>query len=107
MENDKIILIRKTLKLSQKDFGEKIGLKTTSVCDIEHHRCNVSNRTKLLLYSNLRINPDWFENDNGPMFIDFNPTKEEFFEIFEKLSPPLQDFLLKTAKHLIEIQNDF
>lgn len=106
MENEKILLIRKTLGLTQEEFASKLGLVRSSLCDIEHGRNSVTQRTKLMLYSNYHVNPSWFENDVGEMFLEVNHYYEEFFEIFEKLSLPLQKFLIDTAKHLLDIQND-
>lgn len=40
------------------------------------------------------------------MFVDFNPVFNEFIEIFNSLNPTLQKFLLDTAKHLLDIQDD-
>lgn len=105
-ENEKLILIRKHLGLSQAVFAHKLGLARSSLCDIEHQKTGVSPRIKLLLYSIFNVNPDWFEYGVGDMFTYHNPTYDEFFEIFEQLSKPLQQFLLDTARHLLDIQDD-
>lgn len=41
----------------------------------------------------------------GEMFIKEDKLYKEFFEIYKTLSPACQEFLLKTAKHLLELQN--
>lgn len=43
----------------------------------------------------------------GEMFNLKNKLYDEFFEIFKNLSPACQDFLLKTAKNLLHLQNNF
>lgn len=106
MENEKLILIRKTLGLTQQEFALKLGLARSSLSEIENGNINVTKRVKLLLYSAYHINPSWFENNEGEMFIEVNHYYQEFFEIFEKLSLPLQKFLIDTAKHLLDIQDD-
>lgn len=106
MENEKLILVRKTLNLSQEDFAKKLGLARSSLSEIETKKNPVNQRIKLLLYSVYNVNPDWFENDVGEMFIQTNHYYEEFFSIFEKLSQPLQKFLLDTAKNLLDIQDE-
>ena len=40
------------------------------------------------------------------MFITIEKSYNEFFEIFNKLNPILQDFLIQTAKNLLDTQNN-
>ena len=42
--NSRIRELRKMLKLSQHDFAETIGIRGSSLSDIERGRCNVSNQ---------------------------------------------------------------
>lgn len=39
------------------------------------------------------------------MFNTIEKSYNEFFEIFKKLNPDLQDFLIQTAKNLLNNQN--
>ena len=39
------------------------------------------------------------------MFNTIEKSYNEFFEIFNKLNPVLQDFLIQTAKNLLDSQN--
>lgn len=39
------------------------------------------------------------------MFIVEDKKFNEFFEIYKKLSPPLQEFLIQTAKDLLSAQS--
>lgn len=38
------------------------------------------------------------------MFLENEKKQREFFDIFDELSPALQDYLIKTAKELLDTQ---
>ena len=103
--NTRVKQLRLKLNLTQKDFGSKIGLKTGSVCDIEHGRCNVTERSIISICSQFKVNEIWLRTGEGEMFNTIEKSYNEFFEIFKKLNPVLQDFLIKTAKNLLDSQN--
>lgn len=103
--NTRIKEIRKSLKLTQEEFGKIIGLKRSSVCDIENNRCNVTERLFIAICSKFHVNEEWLRNGTGEMFIKEDLKYNEFFKIYNNLSPVLQDFLLKTAKNLLDSQN--
>lgn len=103
--NTRVKHLRLKLNLTQKDFGSKIGLKTGSVCDIEQGRCNVTERCIIAICSKFNVNEIWLRTGKGEIFNTIDKSYNEFFEIFKNLNPVLQDFLIKTAKNLLESQN--
>ena len=48
-EGERLKYLRKTLKMTQKDFGEKIGLKANTVSDIENGKYNLKEAYKINL----------------------------------------------------------
>ena len=50
------------------------------------------------------VNEDWLRTGSGKMFIENEKKQKQFFDIFDELSPYLQDYLIKTAKDLLEAQ---
>ena len=103
--NTRIKKLRNSLKLTQKQFGKQIGLKPTSICDIEQNRCNVTERCVIAICSRFNVNEEWLRYGTGQMFNTIEKSYNEFFEIFKKLNPVLQDFLIQTAKNLLDSQN--
>lgn len=103
--NTRIRQLRLTLKLTLKDFGERLGLKPSTISDIEHLRCNISDRLIISICSRFNVNEEWLRNGTGLMFNSHDKKFDEFFEIYSHLNQPLQDFLIKTAKHLLEMQD--
>ena len=103
--NTRIKELRKVLKLTQTEFGAKIGLKPTSMCDIENGRCNVTERVIISLCAKFNVNEEWLRTGIGEMFNSEDKKFNEFFEIYNSLTKPLQDFLIQTAYNLLDTQN--
>lgn len=102
--NARIRILRKSLGLSQSEFGSKIGLKHSSLSDIENENCEVTKRIIILICSQFNANEEWLLTGKGNMFIEEDKKFNEFFEIYKDLSPILQEFLNKVAKDLLETQ---
>lgn len=103
--NTRIKELRKVLNLTQTEFGAKIGLKPTSMCDIENGRCNVTERVIISICAKFSVNEEWIRTGSGEMFVNEDKKFKEFFEIYKTLTTPLQDFLIQVAKNLLDTQN--
>ena len=103
--NTRIRELRKILKLTQTEFGNKIGLKPTSLSDIENGNCNITPRNIISICSQFSVNEEWLRSGKGEMFIIEDKKFNEFFEIYKSLSTPLQDFLIQTALNLLDTQS--
>ena len=66
--NTRIKLIRDTLKISQEEFGEAIGIKRSGVSNIESGLRSVSERHIKLLKSAYNVNEHWLRTGEGEMF---------------------------------------
>lgn len=103
--NSRIKQLRNHLNLSQKEFASKIGLKNSSLCDIEQNRSKVTERNIIAICSIFNVNENWLRTGQGEMFNVLQKNYNEFFSIFKNLKPVLQDFLIKIAKDLLDTQN--
>lgn len=103
--NERIIELRKFLNLSQTDFGKQIGISKSSVSDIEIGRISISERTIISICSKFNVNEEWLKYGNGNMFLEYDKKHDEFFSVFQNLKEPLQDFLIRTARDLLDTQN--
>ena len=103
--NERIIELRKFLNLSQTDFGKQIGISKSSVSDIEIGRISISERTIISICSKFNVNEEWLKSGNGNMFLEYDKKHDEFFSVFQNLKEPLQDFLIRTARDLLDTQN--
>ena len=77
--NTRIKELRKFLKLTQKEFGSKVGLKPSTINDIEHNRCKVNERLLIALCSKFSVNEEWLRTGKGDMFINEDKKYKEFF----------------------------
>lgn len=65
--NERIKKIRKSKGLNQADFGKKIGLSESAICNYENGRRDVSELTIKSICREYRINYDWLKNGIEPM----------------------------------------
>lgn len=97
--------IRKSLKISQVEFGKQIGLTQSTINEIEHNRCKLNDRHIISICARFNVNENWLRTGAGEMFNIIDKKYQEFFSIFNNLSPVLQDFLYQTALNLLDTQS--
>lgn len=73
--------IRQHFKLSQGEFGKKIGLSTSAIGEIERGTNRLSNRNVDAICRVFNVNENWLRTGEGEMF---NPPKE--LDFLEKLA---------------------
>ena len=105
MLNKRIRELRLALKLSQKAFAEKIGLKQNAISYMEKDGATVTEQNIKAICSQFSVNENWLRTGTGDMLLENERKHKEFFEIFDELSPVLQDYLIKTAKTLLDTQS--
>lgn len=72
--NTRIRELRKSLKLTQQELGNKIGLSKASIGNIENGIINLTDRNLSLICSTCNVNENWLRNGEGEMF---NPMSED------------------------------
>lgn len=102
--NSRIKELRNLLGLTQTEFGNKIGIKTSSLSDMERSQARVTQRTIISICSVFNVNENWLKTGEGEIFNRMDKNYEEFFSIFKNLTPVLQDFLIKVANDLLDTQ---
>lgn len=102
--NNRIRELRKALDLNQKEFAEKIGLKQNTISYMESNGSKITEQNIKTICSQFSVNENWLRTGNGKMFIENEKKQKEFFDIFDELSPILQDYLIKTARNLLDTQ---
>lgn len=61
-------LRKEYLKLSQKDFANKIGMTQGGLCDIEKGRAKLTEKNIKLICSVFAVNEKWLRFENGDVF---------------------------------------
>ena len=71
MQN-RIKMLRKSLKLTQTEFAEKLGITIRGVQKWESGSVNIKPSSIKLICTTFNVNPSWLETGAGDMFIDNN-----------------------------------
>lgn len=67
---DRIKKVRKDNGLNQADFGKRIGLSESAICNYENGRREVSEQSIVSICREFNINYDWLKNEEGAEKLD-------------------------------------
>lgn len=100
--HDRIRLVRKAVDLSQKDFGEKLGVSRDVMANIENNRVSPGNTFLQLLCSVFNVREEWLRTGEGDMF-----QAEKSFSLDEYVrAHNFSDIELRILKAYLEIPID-
>lgn len=103
--NKRIRELRHALSLSQLEFAHNIGLKQNAISCMEKDGATITEQTIKIICFQFGVNEHWLRTGNGKMFLEKDIKQKIFFEIFDQLSPILQDYMIKVAKELLLAQS--
>lgn len=110
--NERIKALRKKLKLSQEEFGKRIGVGKTSISKIETGENNPSDQTVMLICNEFNVNEKWLRNGDGGeenIFIKTTPYQvayNRFGYIMENSSPSKKAALTMLLELLYTVPDD-
>lgn len=106
--SNRIKAVREALKLSQREFGEKLGVSRDVISNIEYNRVAPKELLLRHMCELYHVNQHWLETGDGEMFLD-DPDEtsrlEEALKIFKSLRPEFQDYALEQIRKLYELQD--
>ena len=102
--NQRIRDLRRALHLSQKMFAQQIGLKQNAVSYMEKPGATVTEQNIRAICAQFGVQERWLRTGEGEMFQQGEREQRELLEIFGGLAPALQDYLLQTARELLQVQ---
>lgn len=102
--NSRIRELRKALGLTQKEFADHIGLKQNAISYMEKSGSTITKQNIKVICSQFNVNEIWLQTGIGKIFLEEDRKQKEFFDIFNDLSPALQDYLIRTARDLLDTQ---
>lgn len=98
--------LRKTLGLTQAEFGEKLGVSRDVISNIEYNRVPLKEHRIRLICKVFNVSEDWIKYDIGPMILaDPNEKVDEAVVIFKELLPEFQDYAIEQIKGLLTLQD--
>lgn len=87
--NERIRIIRQHFSLSQRAFGEKIGISSPSVARLESGENNPSEQTIRAICSEFSVRRDWLESGEEPMLFQ----RDEDDELIDTILSDSTDFV--------------
>jgi len=101
--NERLALARKTLKLTQREFAQKISVATGFIASMEIGDRKVNPRIMKLVSSIFNVNLHWLETGEGEMFHnDTEKDIEEIISLYKRLNPFFKKFIVRQLHDLIE-----
>jgi len=101
--NERLTQVRKSLKLTQRDFSQKISVSTGFIASMETGDRKVNPRIMKLVSSIYNVNIKWLETGEGEMFYSCNEKEiEEIIDLYKKLNPFFKKFIIRQIQELIE-----
>ena len=101
--NDRVARLRKHLRLTQKAFGERIGLTDAMVSMIESGRKTLQKRTVSLICYTFGVNEDWLRHGRGDMLLSRADAEDErqLLAMFGRLSDQMKQVVLRKVNDLL------
>jgi transcriptional regulator with XRE-family HTH domain len=104
----RLLELRKTLCLTQKEFGEKIFISKGYVTSLEKCRQSLNDRIIKLISDTYDVNPEWLKHGKGSMFVELkNNQIAEITRIFHQLNPDFQNFIISQIKNLHKMNHNY
>jgi len=104
--NDRIIKIRKALKKTPTGFANTLCLSRSYVYELEKGRRAVNDRIAKLISMTFGVNEEWLKTGAGKMFDNSGgEVRRKIEELFDKLCPDYQEYVLRHLDLLLELQN--
>lgn len=77
--------LRKTLSLSQEQFGKRLGVGKSAISYLESGRSKLTEQMLLLICKEFNVNEDWLRNGTGEMFRQYTQQEEVALYVSELL----------------------
>lgn len=117
MTSNKIKQVRTSLKISQADFGKKLGVSRSVINNLERGVTELKEPLFALFCNTFNVNPDWLRTGNGDMFVsdefsivdklqyayELSDTSAEIIAGFLKLPKSEQDSFMQTLKKIVKM----
>ncbi len=103
----RIKMVRESLQMSQREFGERLGVSRDVISNLEYERVQPKELLIRHICDLYNVNRTWMDSGEGPMFCQepkYNKMAEEALSIFQSLRPEFQDYALEQIRQLARLQ---
>lgn len=102
-QNERVKEIRKTLGLTLKKFGERIGVTRGSMSNIENGNRNLTEQMTKSICREFSVDYMWLTTGEGEMFID---TDDDFIERIDRIMAGEDEARKNLFKFMLELSDD-
>lgn len=103
---EQIKLLRKHYKMTQTEFGQKIGVSRDVINNIENKGIVPSEPIIKLIISEFGVNREWLETGSGKMLKDFSRDEEIAYFVGSVLSDESESFKKRFMTMLASLDED-
>lgn len=104
MIRERIKELRLALKLNQTEFANKIGIKQSSLSDIENKKTGtIDERNIRLICANYGVNEEWLRNGTGQMF---DVSESDLFGLLNTKIPQLDEMDKKILIEYLKLRSE-
>lgn len=101
--NERLKLLRKTLKLSQDAFAERIGMKGSSISLLESGGRNITEQVIKSICREFNVDYIWLTTGDGEMFVDID---DDFIERIDRIMVGEDDARKNLFKALLDASDE-
>jgi transcriptional regulator with XRE-family HTH domain len=102
--NERIKLIRKTLKMSQAQFARAIFISNGYIAELESSHFKLNDRIARLISLTFGVSETWLKHGKGDMFHKTPDEKlQRMISLFNELPPKFQDYVAVQIENLLSV----
>lgn len=102
-QGERIRELRKTLKMTMEQFGEKIGVTKSTISNIENGNRNATEHMVKSICREFNVDYIWLTTGDGEMFVD---TDDVFIERIDRIMVGEDDARKNLFKALLEASDE-
>ena len=102
-QGERIRELRKTLKMTMEQFGEKIGVTKSTISNIENGNRNATEHMVKSICREFNVDYIWLTTGDGEMFVD---TDDDFIERIDRIMIGEDDARKNLVKALLEASDE-
>lgn len=103
--NERIKKVRLREKLSQKEFGEALGVSRDVYANIENNRVEPKDTFIKLLCATYHINEDWLRTGRGDMAVTLSKD-DEFLNLIAEIQVSGDEFVMRLLRAYWNLDDD-
>jgi transcriptional regulator with XRE-family HTH domain len=104
--SSRLKVLRKSLKLNQSEFAERLGLTYSAISLVELGKTSLTEQNIKLICLTFGVRDEWLRTGKGEIFSKESPEESELLEKFRSLSPEMQKTIIKIVQELVRAQEE-